>query len=87
MLKSERMIVYMPTYEYQCEECGYVFEKFQNINAESIKICPECKGRVRRLISGGSGIILKGSGSYQTETSACCGITNPCDNPKRCCGR
>lgn len=58
----------MPTYEYECQNCGYVFEEFQNITAPPIKKCPKCnKGKVKRLIGAGSGIIFKGSGFYATD--------------------
>lgn len=57
----------MPTYEYVCNECGYAFEEFQSIKAEPIKICPRCKGEVRKLISGGAGLMFKGSGFYITD--------------------
>jgi putative FmdB family regulatory protein len=57
----------MPTYEYICEKCKCRFEQVQRITAESLKTCPKCKGRVHRLISGGSGFILKGSGFYATD--------------------
>ncbi len=57
----------MPTYEYECTQCAHRFEKFQPITTEPIKICPVCQGTVRRLIGGGSGIIFKGSGFYQTD--------------------
>ena len=57
----------MPTYEYECRKCGHRFEKFQSITAEPVKTCPQCKGRVARLLSGGAGIIFKGSGFYQTD--------------------
>lgn len=57
----------MPTYEYLCEKCGCKFERFQRITAESLKTCPKCKGKVHRLISGGSGFIFKGSGFYATD--------------------
>ena len=52
----------MPTYEYECEKCKHQFEKFQKISDDPIKICPFCKEKVRRLISGGCGIIFKGDG-------------------------
>jgi predicted nucleic acid-binding Zn ribbon protein len=32
-----------------------------------LKKCPECNGSVRRLVSGGSGLIFKGSGFYLTD--------------------
>jgi putative FmdB family regulatory protein len=58
----------MPTYEYKCEACGHLFEKFQSITAPPIKRCPECgKAKVRRLISAGAGLIFKGNGFYITD--------------------
>lgn len=57
----------MPTYEYKCNECGHIFEKLQSITDESLKECPLCKGKTRRLIGGGAGLIFKGSGFYITD--------------------
>ena len=57
----------MPTYEYECENCGYRFERFQNIKEEPLKRCPKCRHRVKRLLGTGAGIIFKGSGFYQTD--------------------
>ena len=57
----------MPTYEYECEKCGFTFERFQSIKDEPVKECPECGGLVRRLISAGAGVIFKGSGFYATD--------------------
>lgn len=57
----------MPTYEYECEKCGHRFEVFQKITDEPVKKCPKCKGKVRKLISGGIGVIFKGSGFYETD--------------------
>lgn len=57
----------MPTYEYECEKCGHRFEVFQSMKDEPVKRCPKCKGKVRRLISAGAGIVFKGSGFYQTD--------------------
>ncbi len=57
----------MPTYEYECTECGYRFELFQSITAPPARECPKCGGRVRRLISPGAGFIFKGSGFYATD--------------------
>ncbi len=58
----------MPTYEYKCKNCGYIFEKFQKITDKPITSCPKCNGEVFRLISGGGGIIFKGSGFYITDS-------------------
>ena len=57
----------MPTYEYKCDKCSHHFELFQKMTDPPVKICPACKGKVRRLISGGSGLIFKGSGFYITD--------------------
>jgi putative FmdB family regulatory protein len=57
----------MPTYEYECPECGYKFEKFESITAKPKAKCPECGARCRRLISAGVGVIYKGSGFYTTD--------------------
>ncbi|HNW59230.1 MAG TPA: zinc ribbon domain-containing protein [bacterium] len=58
----------MPTYDYQCAKCGFIFEAFQSIVAEPITVCPNCdEPAVHRLLSGGAGLIFKGSGFYQTD--------------------
>jgi putative FmdB family regulatory protein len=65
----------MPTYEYLCEKCGHEFEKFQSMSEKPLKTCPKelCglkswgKGRVRKLISAGAGLLFKGSGFYITD--------------------
>jgi len=57
----------MPTYDYLCNHCGYQFEYFQAMSDEPLKTCPKCGERVRRLVSGGSGLIFKGSGFYLTD--------------------
>ncbi|MDT8436405.1 MAG: FmdB family zinc ribbon protein [Gemmatimonadota bacterium] len=57
----------MPTYEYECTSCGHAFERFQGINEEPLRTCPECEGEVRRLISSGGGLVFKGSGFYATD--------------------
>ena len=57
----------MPTYEYVCTECDHLFEEFQSIHDQPIKICPKCNGVVRKKISGGSGLVFKGSGFYITD--------------------
>lgn len=57
----------MPTYEYYCTSCGFEFEEFQSIASEPIQICPQCSGHVQRKISGGGGLIFKGTGFYITD--------------------
>ena len=74
----------MPTYEYECERCGKSFERFQNMTDQPVRKCPDCGGRVKRLISGGSGFIMKGEGGRRsaaacTRETPCCGRETPCD--------
>lgn len=65
----------MPTYEYQCAKCGESFELFQPMAAEPLATCPKdlCakprwgRGRVKRVIGTGAGLIFKGSGFYITD--------------------
>ncbi len=57
----------MPTYEYKCRDCGEKFDEFQQITDPPLTKCPFCGGPVDRLISGGSGIMFKGSGFYATD--------------------
>lgn len=65
----------MPTYEYVCAKCGHEFEKFQSIALPPLTICPKelCaqkkwgKGKVKKMIGAGAGLIFKGSGFYITD--------------------
>ena len=76
----------MPTYDYECKSCGHTFELFQRITAHHIKSCPKCKGKVKRLIGNGAGIIFKGSGFYHTDyKSKNNGSSCPIDKNKPAC--
>ncbi len=56
----------MPTYEYQCVN-GHQFERTQKMNDKALTKCPECGAKASRIISGGQGMIFKGSGFYITD--------------------
>ena len=57
----------MPTYEYKCPS-GHLFEKtFPRITSQRFAKCPVCGKRAERQISGGAGIVFKGSGFYHTD--------------------
>jgi len=58
----------MPHYDYLCDACGYQFELFQSITAETKRKCPECgRMKLRRLIGPGAALVFKGSGFYKTD--------------------
>src|SRR5690242_3652086 len=65
----------MPTYEYVCAKCGHEFEKFQSIADKPLSVCPAdlCaqkkwgRGKVKKIIGAGAGLIFKGSGFYITD--------------------
>src|SRR6476660_5366807 len=65
----------MPTYEYVCSKCGHEFEKSQSMADPPLNVCPKdlCaqkkwgKGRVKKKIGAGAGLIFKGSGFYITD--------------------
>ncbi|MEN6372320.1 MAG: FmdB family zinc ribbon protein [Armatimonadota bacterium] len=56
----------MPTYEYECCECGHRFEVFQKITDDPITVCEKCSGRVRKVLFP-VGIVFKGSGFYVND--------------------
>jgi putative FmdB family regulatory protein len=57
----------MPTYEYRCPACQHEFEKLQKMSEEPVAACPECGAAAERLLSGGAGLLFKGSGFYITD--------------------
>jgi len=56
----------MPLYEYQCESCAHRFERIQKFSDPPVESCPQCAGRVRKLLSSPA-IQFKGSGWYITD--------------------
>lgn len=57
----------MPTYEYRCPQCGTEFEKFQKMSDLPVAECPGCGAAAERRLSGGAGLLFKGSGFYITD--------------------
>src|SRR5258708_10717843 len=71
----EASVAGMPTYEYHCQKCDQNFEMFQSMRDKALATCPKehCRlpkwgrGKVKRLLGTGAGIIFKGSGFYITD--------------------
>lgn len=57
----------MPTYQYSCTECGHFFEVFQSFSEDSLTVCPECAGQLRKVFNA-VGVVFKGSGFYRTDS-------------------
>ncbi len=57
----------MPTYTYQCENCGIRFDQYQSFSEEPLTICPECAEATLRKVYTPVGIVFKGKGFYATD--------------------
>lgn len=57
----------MPTYQYQCTECGEALEAVQKFSDDALTECPNCAGRLRKVFSA-VGVVFKGSGFYRTDS-------------------
>ena len=57
----------MPTYQYACTACDHAFEQFQSFSEDSLTVCPECQGRLRKVFNA-VGVVFKGSGFYRTDS-------------------
>jgi putative FmdB family regulatory protein len=57
----------VPTYQYACTECDHAFEQVQSFTDDSLTVCPQCQGRLRKLFNA-VGVVFKGSGFYRTDS-------------------
>ena len=57
----------MPTYSYACTECQHRFDAVQSFTDDSLTVCPECDGRLRKVFSA-VGVVFKGGGFYRTDS-------------------
>ncbi|MFE3292319.1 FmdB family zinc ribbon protein [Rhodococcus sp. NPDC059234] len=57
----------MPTYSYACTECSNRFDIVQSFSDDTLTVCPECSGKLRKLFNS-VGIVFKGSGFYRTDS-------------------
>jgi len=57
----------LPTYGYQCTQCQHEFSVFQSMKDDPIATCPECGGKVKRLLYP-VGVVFKGSGWYINDS-------------------
>jgi putative FmdB family regulatory protein len=59
--------VFVPTYSYQCTECGDRFDIVQAFTDDALTTCERCSGRLRKLFNS-VGVVFKGSGFYRTDS-------------------
>lgn len=57
----------MPTYAYACKDCGHAFDIVQSFSEDSLTVCPECEGALRKKFNS-VGVVFKGSGFYRTDS-------------------
>ena len=57
----------MPTYAYACKDCGHAFDIQQSFTDDSLTVCPECGGNLRKKFNS-VGVVFKGSGFYRTDS-------------------
>lgn len=65
----------MPTYTYQCDNCGIRFDQFQHFTEDPLVICPECGEPTLRKVFQPVGIVFKGKGFYATDNRSPSGQT------------
>jgi len=59
----------MPTYSYRCTECGEAFDIQQAFTDDSLTVCPNCGGKLRKLFNA-VGVSFSGSGFYRNDSRA-----------------
>lgn len=59
----------MPTYAYACKDCSHAFDIQQSFTDDSLTVCPECRGALRKKFNS-VGVVFKGSGFYRTDSRA-----------------
>ena len=66
----------MPTYQYQCTQCGAALEVIQSFSDDALTECPECAGRLRKVFNA-VGIVFKGSGFYRNDSRSTSTSSDP----------
>ncbi|MEU0783384.1 FmdB family zinc ribbon protein [Streptomyces sp. NPDC006173] len=70
----------MPTYQYQCTECGEGLEAVQKFTDDALTECPNCSGRLKKVFSA-VGIVFKGSGFYRNDSRGSSSSSSPASKP------
>ncbi|MFP1629580.1 FmdB family zinc ribbon protein [Streptomyces sp. 5K101] len=72
----------MPTYQYQCTECGEGLEAVQKFTDDALTVCPSCDGRLKKVFSA-VGIVFKGSGFYRNDSRGSSSSSSPASSSSK----
>ncbi|MGW2061349.1 FmdB family transcriptional regulator [Streptomyces sp. NBC_00121] len=75
----------MPTYQYQCTECGEGLEAVQKFTDDALTVCPNCEGRLKKVFSA-VGIVFKGSGFYRNDSRGSSSSSAPASSSAKATG-
>ncbi|MFB6874037.1 FmdB family zinc ribbon protein [Streptomyces sp. NPDC056323] len=75
----------MPTYQYQCTECGEGLEAVQKFTDDALTVCPSCDGRLKKVFSA-VGIVFKGSGFYRNDSRGSSSSSTPASSSAKASG-
>ncbi|MFI8005546.1 FmdB family zinc ribbon protein [Streptomyces sp. NPDC086010] len=75
----------MPTYQYQCTECGEGLEAVQKFTDDALTVCPNCEGRLKKVFSA-VGIVFKGSGFYRNDSRGSSSSSTPSTSTAKASG-
>ncbi|MFF2011479.1 FmdB family zinc ribbon protein [Streptomyces sp. NPDC058195] len=75
----------MPTYQYQCTECGEGLEAVQKFTDDALTVCPNCDGRLKKVFSA-VGIVFKGSGFYRNDSRGSSSSSTPASSSAKTSG-
>jgi len=70
----------VPTYQYQCTECGEALEVQQTFTEDALTVCPDCNGLLRKVFSA-VGVVFKGSGFYRNDSRSTTSSSTPASKP------
>jgi putative FmdB family regulatory protein len=72
----------VPTYQYQCTECGEGLEAVQKFTDDALTECPNCGGRLKKVFSA-VGIVFKGSGFYRNDSRGSSSSSSPASSSSK----
>jgi putative FmdB family regulatory protein len=72
----------VPTYQYQCADCGEALEVRQSFTDDALTVCPSCDGSLRKVFNA-VGVVFKGSGFYRNDSRSSVSSSSPADSSSK----